>query len=176
MINSLLGQGCPLNYTKLVVIYVIFLTSYSNDLLFTDPPAGICFWGCSALEGPEQPHGSARRSSQAPRTSPLLSPCCSPVRSASWHAWGSFCFQHLQFLCKEEGVSILQVIFCLLHALFSQTLRFPIAELPKHKMCHVKCYISEIPLGAAWFKYCSNEFFSNFLTNLLVDLFHRGVG
>jgi len=34
MINCLLGQGCPLNHTKLVVICVIVLTSYSNDLLF----------------------------------------------------------------------------------------------------------------------------------------------
>lgn len=44
MINRLLGQGCPLNYTKLPVISVIFLTSLSNDLLFRDSLDRDAFW------------------------------------------------------------------------------------------------------------------------------------
>lgn len=35
MINGLLGQGCPLNGTKQLVIFAIFLTLQSNGLLFT---------------------------------------------------------------------------------------------------------------------------------------------
>jgi len=139
---------------------------------FTDPPAGDCFWGHSALQLSSP--GGTRATPEPWLCSPRW-PGSQDLTSAVPLLLPSV-FDSLADLVEllllaspvypqgSRSRHLLQVIFFLLRACpvcLNSYVTHSRATKEVHKHC-TKRRIFEIPLGTTWFKYCINEFFQTF--------------